>query len=317
MGVTPGVATATPPPLELVGDRRRERLLVRVRYLMAAVLVGMVALFAPATVTGALLVVGALLAANVVTHLRLDGLASPGQVRALGLRLTVVDLLAGLATFGLFLLDPAAMPVALLAFVTFELALRWGATGTLIGLSGFAVALGVRAQVQASVLPEGTVRPALLLLWAALAVLLTALAHELRAQDTRHRAALEARQRIAGDLRDTVARALAQAGIDESLETHGEVLDAVHRILEGAPDDREALIERIATVLTVPHHGLSTREQEILLLLARGHPDARIARALFISPSTVRNHLHNMRRKLDLASRDELVEFASRYAPGR
>jgi DNA-binding CsgD family transcriptional regulator len=315
MSVTPGVATTTP-PLELVGARRRERLLVRVRYLMAAVLVGMVALFSPATVTGALVVVGALLGANVVAHSRLDHLASAGQVHALGRRLTVVDVLAGLATYGLFLLDPAAMPVALLAFVTFELTLRWGATGTLVGLGGFAVALAVRAQVQTSVLPEGAVRPALLLLWAAVAVLLTALAHELRAQDTQRRAALEARERIADDLRATVSRALAQAGIDESLETHGEVLEAVHRILEGASDDREALIERIATVLTVPHHGLSTREQEILLLLARGHPDARIARALFISPSTVRNHLHNMRRKLDLASRDELVEFASRYAPG-
>jgi DNA-binding CsgD family transcriptional regulator len=62
-------------------------------------------------------------------------------------------------------------------------------------------------------------------------------------------------------------------------------------------------------------HGLSPREQEILLLLARGYNDARIAAALFISPSTVRNHLHNMRTKLELPSREELREFARRYAP--
>lgn len=313
---TVGAAPTTPPPpLELVATRHRERLLVRVRYLMAAVVVAMTVLFEPWSAVGAAAVAGALLGANALAHRDLDRVEEPQQARRLGLRLLVVDVGAAGAVYALFALDPAGMPVALLAFVVFEGALRHGPRGTVLGLALFATALTGRALLQAHVVPEGQVRPALLLVWAALAVLLVALAHELRAQETRWRAALEARERIAADLRATVTQALDRAGIDESLATHGEVLEAVHRILEGDADEREHLIERVATVLTVPHHGLSTREQEILLLLARGHTDARIARALFISPSTVRNHLHNMRRKLDLDSRDELARFASRYAP--
>jgi DNA-binding CsgD family transcriptional regulator len=308
-------ATPTESSTALVSARRIERLLVRVRYVMGLVVVAMAVLFEPASLVAAFAVTALLLGGNMAAHLRLEAVRTPRQQRAFVAGMVVVDVVAALATYGLFLGDPAAMPVALLAFLVFALAVRLGRWGAAVGLVGFAVALGVRIEVQRSGLAEGAVRVELVLLWCAVALLLATVALELRAQEGRWRTAFEARERVAGDLRATVAQTLTYAGIDPGAATHGEVLDAVRELVDANHDEREHLIDRVAAVLAVPHHGLSPREQEILLLLARGDSDARIARTLFISPSTVRNHLHNMRRKLGLATREELSEFAVRYAP--
>jgi DNA-binding CsgD family transcriptional regulator len=53
--------------------------------------------------------------------------------------------------------------------------------------------------------------------------------------------------------------------------------------------------------------GLTAREAEILRLILRGAGNKDIAAALFISTSTVRNHVYNMYRKLGVKSRIELV----------
>jgi DNA-binding CsgD family transcriptional regulator len=302
-------------PLRVISARRVERLLVRVRYLMAVVVAAMALLFAPASWPVAVLVVVVLVAANAVAHRRLDGLRSDEDARSLARVMVSVDATAALVTYGLFLTDVRAMPVALIAFLVFMLSLRFGRWGMVLGLGGFLVALGVRVALQRSVLVGGGIRIELVVLWCTVAVLLVGIAHELRVQEDRWRSALAARERLAEDLRRTVTQTLAYARIDPRDATHAEVLEAVRDLVASSPGEREVLIDRVATVLAVPHHGLSPREQEILLLLARGYSDARIARALFISPSTVRNHLHNMRGKLDLATRDELREFATRYAP--
>jgi DNA-binding CsgD family transcriptional regulator len=299
----------------LVSARRVERLMVRVRYVMGLVVAAMAVLFDPASLVAAFAVAALLLGANVAAHLRLEAVQTPRQQLAFVAGMVAVDAVAALATYGLFLGDPTAMPVALMAFLVFALAVRFGRWGAVVGLVGFAVALGARVEVQRSVLAEGAVRVELVLLWCAVALLLAVVAQELRAQEGRWRTAFVARERVAQDLQATVAQTLAYAGIDPGAATHGEVLDAVHELVDSSHVERDALIDRVAAVLAVPHHGLSPREQEILLLLARGDSDARIARTLFISPSTVRNHLHNMRNKLGLSSREELSEFAMRYAP--
>ncbi len=229
--------------------------------------------------------------------------------------MVAVDVGAAVVTYGLFIADPRAMPVALAAFLVFVLSLRLGRPGAVLGLAIFLIGLGVRVGLQGAEPDAGGVRIELIVLWCTVALLLAVVAHELRGHQTRWRAALDAREQLAEDLRQTVTQTRAYARIDPRQATHAEVLAAVRDLIDSAPTEREALINRVAAVLAVPHHGLSPREQEILLLLARDYSDARIARALFISPSTVRNHLHNMRGKLDLPSRDELREFAARYAP--
>lgn len=52
---------------------------------------------------------------------------------------------------------------------------------------------------------------------------------------------------------------------------------------------------------------LSAREREVLWWVARGKPNAEIATALYISESTVRKHLQNAYKKLDVASRTAAV----------
>jgi len=54
---------------------------------------------------------------------------------------------------------------------------------------------------------------------------------------------------------------------------------------------------------------LSKREKEILDLVANGNSNKDIANALFISEKTVRTHLHNIFRKLDISKRTEAVSL--------
>jgi ligand-binding sensor domain-containing protein/DNA-binding CsgD family transcriptional regulator len=54
-------------------------------------------------------------------------------------------------------------------------------------------------------------------------------------------------------------------------------------------------------------HGLTAREQEILRLILRGARNKDIEKELYISASTVRNHIHNIYGKLGVGSRLELI----------
>ena len=56
--------------------------------------------------------------------------------------------------------------------------------------------------------------------------------------------------------------------------------------------------------------GLSTREADVLGLLARGRSNADIAATLFVSPKTVRNHVSSILGKLGAATRAEAVARA-------
>jgi DNA-binding NarL/FixJ family response regulator len=57
--------------------------------------------------------------------------------------------------------------------------------------------------------------------------------------------------------------------------------------------------------------GLTPRERDVLLHLARGYPYKRIGVRLGISPRTVETHVSSVLRKLQLSSRHELSHWAS------
>ena len=63
-------------------------------------------------------------------------------------------------------------------------------------------------------------------------------------------------------------------------------------------------------------HGLTPREREVALGLARGESTEALSARLFLSPHTVRDHLKAVFRKVGVASRAELVAhlFAAYYA---
>lgn len=58
-----------------------------------------------------------------------------------------------------------------------------------------------------------------------------------------------------------------------------------------------------------PMYGLSARELEILDLFAQGRSANWIAEHLTISKNTVRTHLRAIYSKLDVHSRQELLDF--------
>jgi len=59
---------------------------------------------------------------------------------------------------------------------------------------------------------------------------------------------------------------------------------------------------------------LSNREIEILILIAEGLSNAKIAAKLFISTRTVDTHRNNIMRKLDLHNLSQLIKYAIKHA---
>jgi DNA-binding NarL/FixJ family response regulator len=57
---------------------------------------------------------------------------------------------------------------------------------------------------------------------------------------------------------------------------------------------------------------LTRRELEILRLVAEGHSNAQLARMLWVTEQTVKFHLSNIYRKLDVANRTEASRWAQR-----
>jgi len=103
-------------------------------------------------------------------------------------------------------------------------------------------------------------------------------------------------------------------------------LDALPRALHGVANGEAAISRRFAMALVeryraAPSGGsglrpvrsrLTDREWEVLDLLATGGTTDEIARALVLSPETVRSHLKNLYRKLEVNSREDAVRAASR-----
>ena len=75
-------------------------------------------------------------------------------------------------------------------------------------------------------------------------------------------------------------------------------------------DEFKQLASSGAATVTVPR--LTDRELEVLRLVARGSSNREIARDLFISENTVKNHVRNILEKLQLHSRMEAVMYAVR-----
>jgi DNA-binding CsgD family transcriptional regulator len=237
------------------------------------------------------------------------------DARALALRTTAVDVdRGGRPSSSLFLATRRRPRSRCSSSVVLGVALRWSWRAAGLRSSRFVAAVGVRAYVRTEVLdarrapggaaraldrrgaPRRRARP------------------EIQDQERRWQPPSFARERVAADLRATVTQTLSFAGIGRDQATHEEVLAAVRTIVDGETAGRDQLIERVATVLASPTTACHHVSRRSCCCWLAAHPDARIAAALFISPSTVRNHLQNMRAKLGLGSRAELAEFAARYA---
>ncbi|MGE5508995.1 MAG: helix-turn-helix domain-containing protein [Chitinophagales bacterium] len=55
---------------------------------------------------------------------------------------------------------------------------------------------------------------------------------------------------------------------------------------------------------------LTPREREILTLIAQGHSNREIAKLLYVSESTVKNHISSIYKKVSVSGRSRLVLLA-------
>ncbi len=56
--------------------------------------------------------------------------------------------------------------------------------------------------------------------------------------------------------------------------------------------------------------GLSRREHEVLIEIARGHSNLEIAHKLFVTESTIKTHVSNVFLKLDVKRRTQAIQKA-------
>ena len=103
-----------------------------------------------------------------------------------------------------------------------------------------------------------------------------------------------------------------------------DVLRALESVARGDAVFGPAVASRVLSYLTRPLSArdplmfpeLTEREREVLEHMARGHSNNEIARKLFVSPKTVRNHVSNVFTKLQVTDRAEAVERARRAGLG-
>ncbi len=102
-----------------------------------------------------------------------------------------------------------------------------------------------------------------------------------------------------------------------------EVASAIRAVQNGqsliSPSMASKLLTEFATMVKrtdereqLPTPRLTDREMEVLRLVARGLNNRDIAKELFISENTVKNHVRNILEKLQLHSRMEAVVYAVR-----
>ena len=101
---------------------------------------------------------------------------------------------------------------------------------------------------------------------------------------------------------------LKEQGLDELVE-------GIRAVARGEATFAPAVLSRVLRLLrpgTVTAESLTSRETEVLRRLADGLTTEQIAADLYVSVNTVRNHVNNIIRKLNVHSRLEAVSYAIR-----
>ncbi len=101
---------------------------------------------------------------------------------------------------------------------------------------------------------------------------------------------------------------LKEQGLDE-------LVDGIQAVARGEATFAPSVLSRVLKLLrpgTVQAETLTARETEVLRRLADGLTTEQIAADLYVSVNTVRNHVNNIIRKLNVHSRLEAVSYAIR-----
>jgi DNA-binding NarL/FixJ family response regulator len=121
-----------------------------------------------------------------------------------------------------------------------------------------------------------------------------------------------------------VIRAGARGYVTKSISPE-DLIDAIHRTAEGDAVFSPWLAGFVLDAFTTGAEGegggevadpeldqLTAREQEVLLLIARGYTYKEIAGRLHLSVKTIETHVSSVLRKLQLSNRNELTRWAAR-----
>ena len=117
----------------------------------------------------------------------------------------------------------------------------------------------------------------------------------------------------------TTIRAGARGYVTKSI-SGAELVDAIVRVAEGdavfSPRLAGFVLDAFSGSIEVASvdedlDRLSTREQEVMRLIARGYSYREVARELFISVKTVETHVSSVLRKLQLSNRHQLTRWAT------
>jgi serine/threonine-protein kinase PknK len=148
---------------------------------------------------------------------------------------------------------------------------------------------------------------------------------DIRMPPTHTTEGLEAARVIRGELPDTAILLLsAYAEVEHAMELLAsgraigyllksrianvdEFLDALARIARGGTVVDPALVQELVAARRRddPLEALSTREREVLALMAEGRSNAGIARRLWVTGGTVEKHVSSILTKLNLQEGDD------------
>lgn len=253
---------------------------------------------------------------SVLMFIALRSDLSPDQVGRLANWSHWFDIVLALVVYATFLPDPQATPVAGLPLLAYRLALRHGTAGVVAGAVTFVSLVAGRITFTRVTEGELLARPPMLMAWSLVAVLVLVLAVEARA---RAAAAQEAAAREATAALEAAEAREAASAAEAANATPGAVGASTPPLPVTAPSTGDERLDTLAACLslkleTPPPVRLTERELEVLLLLGQGHAYGAIASRLFISQSTVRNHVHNLRTKLGLEDRGEMLTLARAVA---
>ena len=121
---------------------------------------------------------------------------------------------------------------------------------------------------------------------------------------------------LTGNLDDATLQRAVGAGSDGFVTKDRppkELVDAINAVGRGeVAFDAAALARVLSHREAPPPTDVSDRELQVIRLLAEGRSNKEIAELLFLSPNTVRNHIHRISGKLDASTRLEIVVEAAR-----
>ena len=111
-----------------------------------------------------------------------------------------------------------------------------------------------------------------------------------------------------------VIRAGARGYVTKSISSE-ELVEGIQRVASGdavfSPRLAGFVLDAFSGAVDEELDRLSSREREVLKLIARGYSYREVARELFISIKTVETHVSSVLRKLQLSNRHQLTKWAT------